>query len=151
MFHAVAIVMLIFFPVSIRGIDYCLRLFGPTDNLFSGYLFLCPLADLQVDAPTRFRAPAQPAYWSLDPSGVKRLSGKVAEDLGFPAIHVQMGALVQSWDTSVYDRIRQFHEAEGFDPHSQEVVIELGWPLLQVSCDRETLFAHRTHVELCIC
>ncbi|KAJ7806175.1 hypothetical protein B0H13DRAFT_1669943, partial [Mycena leptocephala] len=106
------------------------------------YLFLCPSAELQAEDPTCFQIPAQPAYWSLDPSGVKRLSGKVAEDLGFPAIHVQMVAVARSWDASVYDGIRQFHESKGFDPYSQEVAIELGCPLLELSCDLETLFVH---------
>jgi hypothetical protein len=149
LFHAVAIVVMIS-PVSIYGVDYCFKLFGPTDNLFFGYLFLCPLADLQVDAPTSFRIPAQPAYWSLDPSGVKRLSGKVAKTLGFPAIQVEMYAIVQSWDASVYDGIRKFHEAKGFDPYGQEVAIALGCRPIQLSCNREALLAHRTHVELSV-
>jgi hypothetical protein len=72
----------------------------------------------------------------------------VAEDLGFPAIEFKMVVEGLSWDASVYEGIRQLHEAKGFDPHSQEVAIELGWPLLQVSCDPETLLAHRTHIEL---
>ncbi|KAJ7909754.1 hypothetical protein B0H13DRAFT_1616250, partial [Mycena leptocephala] len=90
------------------------------------YLFLCPLAELQAEDTTSFQIPACIAYWSLDPSGVKRLSGEVAEDLGFPAIDVEMYARVQSWDASVYDGIRQFHTAKGFDPYSQEIGIESG-------------------------
>jgi hypothetical protein len=132
-------------------INYYLELSGPTDNLPPGYLFLCPLVDLQSEDTKYFRLPDWPAYWSLDPSGVDRLGDEVAEDLGFPAIQLQMWVGGKSWDTNVYDGIRQFHEAKGFDPYSQEVAIELGWPLLQVSCDRETLFAHRTHVELYMC
>jgi hypothetical protein len=141
LFHAVEIVVMIS-PGSLYAINYQLNLLGPTYNLFFGYLFLCPLAELQIDTPTSFRVPAQPAYWSLDPFGVKRLSGEVAEDLGFPAIQVKMWVTVKSWDASVYDGILQFHEAKGFDPHSKEVAIELGCPLLQVSCDREVLLAN---------
>jgi hypothetical protein len=136
------------FPVSISAIDYCLKLFGPTDKLPSGHLFLCPLAELQAEDLTCFRIPDCGAYWSLDPSGVDRLSDEAAGDLGFPTIEFEMHILVQTWDGSVYEGIRQFHEAKGFDPHSQEVVIELWWPLLQVSCDPDTLLAHRTHIEL---
>jgi hypothetical protein len=66
----------------------------------------------------------------------------VADDLGFPAIQLEMYGRVQSWDASIYDGICQFHKAKGFDPSSQEVAIELGLPLLQVSCDRETLCSH---------
>jgi hypothetical protein len=137
-----SIVMMIS-SVSINGILYNLRLCGPTDNLFFGYLFLCPLAEFQVDTPTSFRVPAQSAYWSLDPSGVRRLSGEVAEALGFPAIQVEMSTHLKSWDASVYDGIRHFHEAKGFAPSSQEVALELGDSLFQLSCDREVLFSHR--------
>jgi hypothetical protein len=147
LFHAVAIVVMIS-PVSIYGVDYCLKLFGPTDNLFFGYLFLCPLAEFQVDTPTSFRVPAQLAYLSLDASGVKRLSGEVVEDLGFPSIKFGVDLWGRTWDASVYDGIRQFHEAKGFDPYSQEAALELGCRPVQLLCDREALLAHRTHVEL---
>jgi hypothetical protein len=139
------------FTVSIFGIYYYLKLSGLTDKLPSGYLFLCPLAELQSEDPTSFQFPDCRAYWSLDPSGVRRLTDEVAEDLGFPAIQLQMWVGSKSWDTSLYNGIRHFHEAKGFDPYSQEVAQQLGCPLLQVSCDQETLLAHRTHVELCIC
>jgi hypothetical protein len=129
-------------PVSIHAIDYDLKLFGPTDKLPSGYLFLCPLANLQPEDRTCFRIPDCAAYWSLDPSGFNRLSWEVAEDLGFPAIHVEMYARVQSWDASVYNRIRQFQKAKGFDPYSQEVARALGCPPLRVSCDWKTLLTH---------
>jgi hypothetical protein len=129
-------------------ITYQLYIFGPTYNLPSGYLFLCPLAALQADPPTNFQIPDCGAYWSLDPPGVDRLSNPAAEDLGFPAMEFKMEVRALSWDASVYEGIRQFHEAKGFDPHSHEVAIELGWPLLQVSCDLETQLAHRTHIEL---
>jgi hypothetical protein len=89
LFHAVAIVVMIS-PVSIFGIDYHLTLSGPTYNLFFGYLFLCPLAELQAENPTRFRIPDCIGYWSLDPSGVGRLSDEAAEDLGFPVIKLDM-------------------------------------------------------------
>lgn len=38
--------------------------------------------------------------------------------------------------------IRQFHEAKGFDLNSQDVAIELGYPLFQVSCTRDDLLAY---------
>ncbi|KAF8214586.1 hypothetical protein K438DRAFT_882276 [Mycena galopus ATCC 62051] len=53
---------------------------------------------------------------------------------------MEVGALC--WDSNVYDGICQFHEAKGFDPYSQDVAIELGYPLFQVSCQRDDLFAH---------
>ncbi|KAJ6565848.1 hypothetical protein DFH09DRAFT_1314633 [Mycena vulgaris] len=128
--------------VFIYGIQYCLEVAGPTDNLPPGYLFLCPLSDLAAETPKSFQIPDQPAYWSLTPSGVDRLSDEVAQDLGFPAIQLEMYARGRSWDVGVYDGIRQFHESKGFCPYSQEVALELGYPPVQLSCDRDALLAH---------
>ncbi|KAJ7252948.1 hypothetical protein C8J57DRAFT_1519741 [Mycena rebaudengoi] len=94
-----------------------------------GYLFLCPLKDLQDSFPSEFRYPACPAYWSLDPSGTERLGSEEAERLGFPSF--------TSWDDLVYAGIREFHEAKGFDPYSQDVAREFGYPLYEVRA-RET-------------
>ncbi|KAF8168976.1 hypothetical protein K438DRAFT_1615618, partial [Mycena galopus ATCC 62051] len=96
------------------------------DTLPPGYLFLCPLADLQWELPTWFQLPDCPAYWSLDPSGTERLSAKAARNLGFPDLRFQMKAVGRFWNDGVYAGIRQFQEAKGFDPYSQEVARELG-------------------------
>ncbi|KAJ7135933.1 hypothetical protein C8R44DRAFT_769307, partial [Mycena epipterygia] len=127
--------------VSVHAIDYWVKLSRPTDNSPPGYLFLCPLAELQAEDPTCFRAPDRLVYWSLDPSGIDRLSVGAAEDLGFPAIESQMKVYGKSWDASVYEGIRQFHEGKGFDPYSQQVALEMGYPPFQVPCDSETLLA----------
>ncbi|KAJ7134159.1 hypothetical protein C8R46DRAFT_1048165 [Mycena filopes] len=50
-----------------------------------GYLFLCPPNNFQ-DGPMSFRWPECPAYWSLDPLGVERLSAEEAARLGFPPL-----------------------------------------------------------------
>ncbi|KAJ7741284.1 hypothetical protein B0H16DRAFT_1565184 [Mycena metata] len=126
--------------VFVDRIYYYLQLSGPTDNLPPGYLFLCPLAELQTDDPACFRIPEQSAYWSLDPYGIEWLSDDTAEDLGFPRIRLEVYAWGRSYDASVYNGICQFHEAKGFDPHSQEAALELGCSLFQLSCDRETFF-----------
>ncbi|KAJ7876853.1 hypothetical protein B0H14DRAFT_2342510, partial [Mycena olivaceomarginata] len=81
-------------------------------------------------------------YWSLDPCGIDQLSDEVAQDLGFPTIRLKMKVSGFSWDANVYDGIHQFHAAKGFDHHSQEVALEVGNPLYQVSYDQESLFAH---------
>ncbi|KAJ7813028.1 hypothetical protein B0H13DRAFT_2143244 [Mycena leptocephala] len=46
-----------------------------------------------------------------------------------------------SWDTRVYAGIRQFHQARGFDPHSQEVAAALGYPLVYVHCEEDAQLA----------
>ncbi|KAJ6518083.1 hypothetical protein C8R47DRAFT_1232033, partial [Mycena vitilis] len=109
-----------------------------------GYLFLCPTADLKT-GPSSFHWPACPAYWSLDPSGIARLSTEEAKRLGFPSIQLEKKLCVQSWDASVYAGLRQFHRAKGFDPDSQDVARHLGHPLYQLTGDLEVPFAYGEH------
>ncbi|KAJ6518120.1 hypothetical protein C8R47DRAFT_6829 [Mycena vitilis] len=86
--------------------------------------------------------PDCPAYWSLDPSGAEQLTTDEARSLGFPDIQFRMEVWGRCWDDSVYAAIRQCHEAEGFDPYSQNAAIAMGCPLIEISCDRDALLAH---------
>ncbi|KAJ6538685.1 hypothetical protein DFH09DRAFT_75439, partial [Mycena vulgaris] len=113
-----------------------------TGSIPPGYLFLCPLQDLQADIPSQLRHPESPAYWSLNPSGAERLSAEEAGELGFPSLDFEMKVWVWSWHESVYTGIRQFHQAKGYDPYSQDVARELGYPLFQVSSELDASFAH---------
>jgi hypothetical protein len=65
-----------------------------------------------------------------------------ALDLGFPSI--SHSALIggKFWDASVYAGLRQFHQAKGFDPESQDVVRHLDQPLYQLARETEIPFAH---------
>ncbi|KAJ7443478.1 hypothetical protein FB451DRAFT_94533 [Mycena latifolia] len=123
-------------------IECQLIIFNTGDNIPSGYLFLCPLADLQPDNPSYFRHPECAAYWSLDPSGVEHLGMEEAEQLGFPSFEFTMEVLGFSWDESVYTGVRQFHQAKGFDPDSLDVAREVGCQLYQLLADVHSLFAH---------
>ncbi|KAF7374271.1 hypothetical protein MSAN_00310100 [Mycena sanguinolenta] len=98
----------------------------------SGFLFLCPPKDLQT-GPSSFRWPSCPAYWSLDPSGVERLSKKDAARLGFPCIRLAAEVSTNSWDAMIYAGLRQFHRGKGFDPDSQDVARHLGHPFYRLS------------------
>ncbi|KAJ6619647.1 hypothetical protein B0H10DRAFT_2025491 [Mycena sp. CBHHK59/15] len=141
-FHSLDIASNVENYAFVHIVEYWLEFSAPTHDLPSGYLFLCPLADLQSDLPTCFRIPDCPAYWSLDPSGTARLCPAEARNLGFPDIKFGMEVFGRSWDGGVYDGIRQFHEAKGFVPDSQEVALTLGCPLYQVACERDALFAY---------
>ncbi|KAJ7472466.1 hypothetical protein FB451DRAFT_1398676 [Mycena latifolia] len=135
--------------VFVYQISYYLRLYDTGDSIPSGYLFLCPLADLQSNNPSYFRHPECAAYWSLDPSGVERLGMEEAEQLEFPRIDFTMNVHTYSWEESVYAGIRQFHQGKGFDPDSQNVALELGYPLVQISAEGDGPFAHFEEVEDC--
>ncbi|KAJ7223347.1 hypothetical protein GGX14DRAFT_427392 [Mycena pura] len=107
----------------------------PGDSFPQGFLFLCPATDLLLDHSTGLQHLDSVAYWSLDPAGIDRLSAEDANDLGFPAIEVNMEVLGQSWDGSIYDGLREFHQAKGFNPDNQDVARHLGHPLFEVSPD----------------
>ncbi|KAJ6559408.1 hypothetical protein DFH09DRAFT_1316717 [Mycena vulgaris] len=108
----------------------------------AGFLFLCPADDVQT-GPASFRLPDCPAFWSLNSAGIQRLSTEEATQLGFSSIQSTIRTWVESWNPSVYDGLRQFHKAKGFDPESQDVARHLEEPLYQLS---DPLFAH---VEAC--
>ncbi|KAJ6449986.1 hypothetical protein C8R45DRAFT_1128491 [Mycena sanguinolenta] len=126
----------------VHGIQCWLRLSAPTKDLPPGYLFLCPFAEFETDILGCFERPECPAYWSHDPSGTKGLSAEEARNLGFPDISLEMSVTGLLWDGSVYHGIHQFHGEKGFDPYSQEVAIELGYPLFEISCTWDDLLAH---------
>ncbi|KAJ6578010.1 hypothetical protein B0H19DRAFT_1062565 [Mycena capillaripes] len=65
-----------------------------------------------------------------------------APRLGFPSIQFTTNVYGDSYDTSVYAGLRQFHEAKGFDPDSQELARHLEYPLYQLSVGIEAPFAH---------
>ncbi|KAJ7340550.1 hypothetical protein DFH08DRAFT_645933, partial [Mycena albidolilacea] len=71
-------------------------------------------------------------YWSLDPSGTHRLSVEDATWAGFPAFWLKTTLFGHSWDTGVYEGLRKFHWAKGFDPGSLEVARHLGDPLFEL-------------------
>ncbi|KAJ7167383.1 hypothetical protein C8R43DRAFT_173118 [Mycena crocata] len=104
----------------------------------SGYLFVCPLADLRRDTRTRFGHPDCSVFWSLDPNGVERLRIKETNRLGFPSLSFQMEALLSSWADNVYAGLCQFYrEKENFDPHSHDAASHLGYPLYELCSDLE--------------
>ncbi|KAF7353138.1 hypothetical protein MSAN_01501300 [Mycena sanguinolenta] len=109
------------------------------DHIPEGYLFVCPPQDFCTDIEPHanlYQWPACPAYWSFDPSGADRLSTEDAKNLGFPAIHIETRMHGYSWDRSVYEGLRRFHEGKGHDPESREVARQLGYPVYEVLSDR---------------
>ncbi|KAJ7850752.1 hypothetical protein B0H13DRAFT_2360532 [Mycena leptocephala] len=105
-----------------------------------GYLFLCPREDFRTGP--RFRWPELPTYWSLDPAGLERLSAEEAVHLGFPCLQLTTTVYGNSWDTSVYDGLHEFHRGKGFDPDSQDIALYRGDPLFRLSTDSDPPFAH---------
>ncbi|KAJ7111706.1 hypothetical protein C8R44DRAFT_563485, partial [Mycena epipterygia] len=71
-------------------------------------------------------------YWSLDPSGVERLSTAEAEQHGFPDLELNIWVYGKFWNGIVYSGLRLFHMGKGFDPETQELARHLGYPLFHV-------------------
>ncbi|KAJ6576935.1 hypothetical protein DFH09DRAFT_1310959 [Mycena vulgaris] len=122
--------------VHVHAIQYQVTL-TDTGRIPPGYLFLCPLRDFESEIPSHFRLPECPAYWSLDPSGAERLSTEEADELGFPRLECKMNVWVCSWDESVYNGLRKFHEGKGYDPYSQDVARDRGYSLYEVASELE--------------
>ncbi|KAF7353278.1 Transposon Tf2-12 polyprotein [Mycena sanguinolenta] len=123
--------------VCVPTVEFTLRIADERD-IPEGYLFVCPPQDFRTHTEPHvnlYQWPACPAYWSLDPSGADRLSTEDARNLGFPAIHIETMMSGDSWDRSVYEGLRRFHEGKGFDPDSREVARRLGYPLYEVLSD----------------
>ncbi|KAJ7732702.1 hypothetical protein B0H16DRAFT_1732688 [Mycena metata] len=126
--------------VLLSEVHFCLDV-GTTEDPPTGFLFLCPEEDFQA-GPSSSRWPNCPTYWSFDASGVERLSEEEAARLGFPHIQLRTEAYGHSWDASVYAGLRQFHQAKGFEPESQDLAQHLGHELYQLSDEMEVPFAH---------
>ncbi|KAJ6576995.1 hypothetical protein DFH09DRAFT_1276372 [Mycena vulgaris] len=112
-----------------------------TQNPPDGYLFLCPTENFQ-SGPSSFQWPDGPAYWFLDSSGVERLSVQAASALGFSAIELTMDIWGHSWAARVYEAVRRFHQAKGFDPDTQDVARHLDYPPYELSSGQDIPFAH---------
>ncbi|KAJ7024199.1 hypothetical protein C8F04DRAFT_922513, partial [Mycena alexandri] len=103
----------------VHWVEFRITIGDTKEDAPPGYLFLCPTTDFQTGSSS-FKWPDCPAYWSLDPSGLDHLSTEEAARLGFPSFQLTTEIEGASWDTSVYAGLRQFHQAKGFDPDSQD-------------------------------
>ncbi|KAJ6555810.1 hypothetical protein B0H19DRAFT_136683 [Mycena capillaripes] len=134
--------------VLIESISFDIVISASEEEPPAGFLFLCPTDDFQT-GPFSFWWPECPAYWSLDPFGVERLTAEEATELGFPSFRLNTNIFARSWDASVYAGLRQFHKAKGFDPDSQDVARYLGEPLYQLSNEIDVPFAHVDDEDSC--
>ncbi|KAJ7624596.1 hypothetical protein FB45DRAFT_84805 [Roridomyces roridus] len=123
--------------VLIHTVRHSLTFLGPLEDVPTGYLFLGPVDNFRRDT-----GPDSPAYWLTDPSGAERLTVEEARSLGFPQIQLELRVMALYWSETVYEGIRQFHTAKGYDPDGFDVAIELGCPLYELACSREDFQAH---------
>ncbi|KAJ6482637.1 hypothetical protein C8R45DRAFT_932239 [Mycena sanguinolenta] len=116
----------------VHTVHFILELSSPTQKVPEGYLFVSSPSHFRTGA-TSFRWPARSAYWSLDPSDRKPLSDEEASSLGFPSITLKTRVSMTYWNEGVYAAQRKFHAGKGFDPDTQDVARDLGYPLYEGS------------------
>ncbi|KAJ7279255.1 hypothetical protein C8J57DRAFT_1125109 [Mycena rebaudengoi] len=104
---------------------------SPTDDI---YLFLFPtnVANSRGHLAVHLPLETETYYWSFDPEGIEHLPQDSLDKLALPSVSFRIQIAVAHWSQEVYDSISAFHHAKGFDPASQDVAIELGYPLLDV-------------------
>ncbi|KAJ7301183.1 hypothetical protein DFH08DRAFT_119453 [Mycena albidolilacea] len=127
--------------VLLEDVFFCLSIPLTTAGTPEGFLFLCPPTDFQI-GPSSFKWPDCAAYWSFDPTGADPLSLEDAANLAFPSLRLFTEIRGRSWDTNFYTGLRQFHQAKGFDPDSQDLALHLGQPLYGLSSETHISFAH---------
>jgi hypothetical protein len=125
----------------VEDIYFQITIVPPPEDPPTGYLFLCPPDHFRTGSSS-FGWPEYPAYWSLNPSGVEHLSVEDATSLGFPSISLSTQIYGRSWDAGVYAGLRQFHQAKGFGPDTQDIARNLGKPLYQLSNEIDPPFAY---------
>ncbi|KAJ7651018.1 hypothetical protein FB45DRAFT_29720 [Roridomyces roridus] len=111
------------------------------EDVAEGYLFVCPPQHFWLGGDS-FAWPQRIWYWCLDAQGDHPLSDEDPLRLGFPSIQLRMHVMGDYWDSSVYEGLRTFHTAKGFDAQSQELAMYLGQPLYELCYQQEPLFPH---------
>ncbi|KAJ7798954.1 hypothetical protein B0H14DRAFT_2238845, partial [Mycena olivaceomarginata] len=66
-------------------------------------------------------------YWSFQHDGSNRLS-EMLEEIVPPQVLFEARIVGHTWSDVDYELIREFSLAKGFNPNSNDVAIELGYP-----------------------
>jgi hypothetical protein len=98
------------------------------------YLFLFP-ADVD-DSNGHLAVPLPPGnetyYWSFDPEGLSQLPQDALDEFNLPSVSFQAFVYGKQRSQEEYDSIADCYRAKGFDPTTQDLAIELGYPLVDV-------------------
>ncbi|KAJ6555908.1 hypothetical protein B0H19DRAFT_1292742 [Mycena capillaripes] len=92
--------------------------------------------------PFSFRWPECPAYWSLDPLGLERLTAEEATELGFPSLRLNTTVLTQSWD--ILNAAPAFRSQPGY-PNATRDCLPIA-STAAASIDRSLLLLAVSHV-----
>ncbi|KAK1223147.1 hypothetical protein PQX77_013983 [Marasmius sp. AFHP31] len=99
------------------------------------YLFVLPppqLPDTTPDVGSWIQAPAESLYyWSVDPDGSSRMPEAQRMEFGLPFFR-NYADPPYSWKAEIYDLVRQWQEAKGFDPTTTDFARSLGYPIIEI-------------------
>ncbi|KAK1227724.1 hypothetical protein PQX77_009275 [Marasmius sp. AFHP31] len=99
------------------------------------YLFILPppqLPDTTPDVVSWMQAPAESLYyWSVDPDGNSRMPEAHRMELDLPCFRNCVDP-PHSWKAEIYDLVRQWQEAKGFDPTTTDFARSLGYPIVEI-------------------
>ncbi|KAK1230809.1 hypothetical protein PQX77_006081 [Marasmius sp. AFHP31] len=100
------------------------------------YLFVQPppqLPDTTPDLVSWTQAPAESLYyWSVDPDGNSRMSKAHYMTLGLPCFRNFANQPHVGWKAEIYDLVRQWQEAKGFDPTTTVFARSMGYPIVEI-------------------
>ncbi|KAK1230810.1 hypothetical protein PQX77_006082 [Marasmius sp. AFHP31] len=100
------------------------------------YLFVLPppqLPDMTPDIVSWILAPAESLYyWSIDHDGNSRISEANHMALGLPCFHNHSATLPCGWKAEIYDLVRQWQVAKGFDPTTTDFARSMGHPIVEI-------------------
>ncbi|KAJ7609497.1 hypothetical protein FB45DRAFT_702687, partial [Roridomyces roridus] len=81
-------------------------------------------------------------YWSLDPTGTEGLTPEEAKQMGFPNFELDIKIRGFYWADDLYAGMWEFYTSKGYDPETLDVARDLGYPLCEISCEKEELHAY---------
>ncbi|KAL0565960.1 hypothetical protein V5O48_016058 [Marasmius crinis-equi] len=104
------------------------------DHIYSPYyLFILPLLPLSSAPDLESWRRAQTFYyWSVDPDGASVMSEEQRISIGLPSYTSEFLSLCKRWPAEVYDFMRLWQEAKGFDPTTTDFARSMGYPILEV-------------------
>ncbi|KAJ8080005.1 hypothetical protein PM082_016831 [Marasmius tenuissimus] len=100
------------------------------------YLFIIQpprLPDTTPDVAVWSGAPAESLYyWSADPNGDSRMSDMQCIGLALPCFRPFVDWSPVSWKSEVYDFMRQWQVAKGFDPLTTDFARSMRYPVVDI-------------------
>ncbi|KAJ7642069.1 hypothetical protein FB45DRAFT_365149 [Roridomyces roridus] len=78
-------------------------------------------------------------YWASDPDGLHVLAQDIVEDMGLPTVEFDLNLIGYRQDRSL---LHDLHVAKGFDPATQDLAEEMGYPLVDVRVLRESAWEY---------